>query len=212
MKDIDVCKLFFEQDPSDLLKYKCKVCSKVVKKGGSSYSNLGSHMRGQHAEQLQAATQARSIGQRTLDQSCFDVRVNEVYSWMELVVMENLPFTIVESTWMRSNVKFKATITRHSIADAVEATYEVVRKKVQEMLPPKFGLMFDGWSENGVHYVVSFAVFGDNDQRRELLLHFGTFRFEDSFTAEDHIDHFTDLMDSIQMNHAFMKVSLMNAV
>ncbi len=91
MKDCDICKQFFEADSAVPNKFKCKLCSKDIKKNGSSYSNLGSHIRGMHPEELVAADQARKSGQMTLDASCFDARVIEIFSWMELVVMENLP-------------------------------------------------------------------------------------------------------------------------
>ena len=174
--------------------YQCNICSKSFRKGGSSYSNLASHVKQQHKSDLETFVADKQAASGRLDFDLFSAKTKEMFGWIEYVVMENLPYAFVESPLARKYTNLPH-ISRHRIANVVHALYTVVFDKVVEQLPQKFGLMFDGWSERGFHYIACFAVYGEAGCRREILLHFGQFLSEGTFTAADHILFFEDVLE-----------------
>lgn len=183
-------KFFVEEGPTS---YKCKECGKVLKKTGSSYCNVAVHFRSQHAKIIEEEEQKMKVGQATLQFEAFDQKTRDIFLFAQYIVLEGQPFNCVESAWIRKNTTIQSTVSRHFISNVINELCEVCMLRVKEKLPKRFGIIFDGWSNDGYHYIATFAVFGKGNERVQVLLNFGS--LEDSYTAEDHVKHFTDVLE-----------------
>jgi hypothetical protein len=56
------------------------------------------------------------------------------------------------------------------------------------VLPPIFGIMFDGWSSGNTHYIAIFAVFSFERKAVHILLAFSPPLDEESYTADAHYE------------------------
>ena len=84
---------------------------------------------------------------------------NALYSWIALVVDKNLPFTAVEDETHRAASKHKP-ISYKTLLKYVGKLADQVKKDLKSILPPHFGLIFDGWTHKRLHIVAIFAEFG----------------------------------------------------
>jgi uncharacterized membrane protein len=58
----------------------------------------------------------------------------------------------------RGELKKISTVT---LKHHMETTVDIAKKEIQQALPKQFGITFDGWSDQGVHYLAVFAVGSD---------------------------------------------------
>jgi hypothetical protein len=76
----------------------------------------------------------------------------------------------------------------------MDCLVQVLEANITETLPERSGLAFDGWSENGVHYLAVFAV-GPGIPGGKVLLGFSPFDSEDDLSAEEHKFYIETLLD-----------------
>ena len=125
--------------------------------------------------------------------------VINLYGWLELIVVTNQPFTIVENSVYAKHTKLKP-VSRPTIMKYMDLITKRVEKSIQEILPPKFGIIIDGWTESGTatNYL---AVFGAIPQKRgrertEPLLACSPLSDEADFLAESQ-KHFIEFTLSV---------------
>ena len=77
-----------------------------------------------------------------------------------------------------------------------------MEKAIRTILPQKFGLILDGWSNDSEHYVALFAVFtsyssGKNPKsiQRKVLLAFQPFLDEEKLDTQSHFDFFESTLE-----------------
>ncbi len=73
---------------------------------------------------------------------------------------------------------------------------DAVIVKIKAVLPNKFGLILDGWSNGTKHFVAIYAVFPNSKGKREqILLDMQPFPDETNQTADNHIDFIHYVLD-----------------
>jgi hypothetical protein len=115
-------------------------------------------------------------------------------------VNTNQPFSFVESEETRLYSKL-GPVSVGSLMKYMEATAALVRKKVADALPEQFGVVFDGWSHNSMHYIGVFSVWGNANCRREALL--GLLPLMDGVridncSAQSHVLFLKDILESYE--------------
>jgi hypothetical protein len=81
-------------------------------------------------------------------------------------------------------------ISNKTFIKYLEAVSKQVELKLKHELPNKFGLVFDGWSDDDVHYVALFACYRTKEGKTALpLLAFAPLLDETSFSASTHRDY-----------------------
>jgi len=99
----------------------------------------------------------------------------KLYSdWLLLIIFENLPLNSCDATrhpYLGKYITLKS-MSRNNFRKYLLLLQKYVLRKVKEMLPKRFAIMFDGWSVGTEHYLGVFAVFVDKDSglKRRLLL------------------------------------------
>jgi hypothetical protein len=80
------------------------------------------------------------------------------FGWIEIIVNNNYPFTVVEDATMRKYVSLPHVCIK-STKLYMWRLYEYVKDKLKDELSNRFGIIFDGWS-NGTseHLVAVYAM------------------------------------------------------
>ena len=117
---------------------------------------------------------------------------------MRLIIQLRLPLTFVNNPILRGALcesKY-GTLDYKTLKKALSRVSDALEKKIADLLPKRFAIMFDGWSEgsSSTHYVAVVAVCPpekDSDPaivRRQYLLGFSPVLDESNLTAESHLD------------------------
>lgn len=155
-----LCNLYFSQVEGDLNinLYKCKCGNKRVKTGG--WSNLLTHVTQSHKEEYKSVYLAALSGDGgAIEQfvSQCSSKSKNIYGWMEQIVMNDLPQTFVENVFVKRYSRL-LPISRNTVNKYLVRCQSIVKVIIKKMLPETFGLIFDGWTCTGEHYIAIFAT------------------------------------------------------
>jgi hypothetical protein len=172
--------------------WKCLQCDHQVKRTkGKGWTNLAQHAI-KHDGWRDVVDAFLKNGRGSMDryvQKKIGPAAWNIYHWLEWIIMDDLPFNFVERELTAANTKL-LPICSKTFIKYMELTHEAVEAKVNEILPPTFGIVVDGWTRFREHYFAMYAVYTDaNDNVQEILLSCGVQEEdEDSdsmdFTAE----------------------------
>ncbi|KAE8969351.1 hypothetical protein PR003_g28662 [Phytophthora rubi] len=151
-----VCRLLFTKKSKD--EFVCSTCSKVCK-SAHGYTNLIAHLRSNHPTYLEDASQA-ARNRNALRLRVVDDETRNIFRWCEWVVMDRLPLAFVERKMTRKNASLPS-ISEKTLKSYLVRVYQSTEARVAEELPPSFGIVLDGSTFNGRHYIAIFAVFDD---------------------------------------------------
>lgn len=139
----------------DDLSWQCKKCLKTKAKSGG-WTNLLSHLRScvgkdfeevyTEQQKMMAPTSGGSYFIRISD------REKEMCKWIEFIVMKNLPVSFVNCPYTREITKLKH-VSAQTLRSHIIDLLAVVKKTIEAELPPKFCIVFDGWTEGTHHYI-----------------------------------------------------------
>ena len=183
--NVDYCNFFFElKSDENNVQYKhCTMCSckrKYIQ--GNGQTNYLTHLATQHPDYIEIYKREKEIAKKNskpmdkfLKRAASKKAIN-IYSWIEWVLDDNLPFLFVESENTRANTTLDH-ISRKTIMKYISALANKLRDKVTKILKngKTFGLIVDGWAHGSDHYMAMYATLmlhdhnGDEDVA-ELLL------------------------------------------
>ena len=109
--------------------------------------------------------------------------------------MTGKPFSFVDINLTQKYFKL-TPITRRTFMKYLQLLIKEVEKKTELELPEKFGLILDGWSENGsrTHYVDNFDLYQSKGQPETPLSAFCPLLDETDFSAKSHMDFLKQLL------------------
>ena len=110
------------------------------------------------------------------------------------LLTDNLTLNFVEKANTRKNVRLKAISTK-TLKKYMQALTKALEVKIAGLLPDRFGQVFDGWSNGGVHYIATFAAFHGQPEDKPILLAFSPVDDEQDLTAMSHYDFLVDTND-----------------
>lgn len=147
-----ISKFFFTNTEGD--SYLC-LCGKTRKQQAKKgYQNLVEHVFTSHPNYKELM----KTGNRQLTlQELSSFKSQSIFSWIELIVFEYLPFNFVEKERVRKILKIQP-ISENTLKKYVELLCEAVEQRITNILPQKFGISIDGWTEGSVHYYGLFAI------------------------------------------------------
>lgn len=77
-----------------------------------------------------------------------------VYRYARFIVLQSLPISIVLCQELRDVFRFGPHICRQKLTEILFSLCELVEKRIAEKIKGTSGaLMYDGWSDTGIHYV-----------------------------------------------------------
>lgn len=162
----EVAKYFYEQSVDDSHKYTCKKCQLVRMQSGTGYTSLIDHLHREHPSFIEEIVKFKSSNQSNIMTAFTNKTGENIYGWMEDVILNNLPFSYVTVPSVRKHSKLDP-ISLKTFYKAMNLTVKHVEKVVAKILPPTFGIMLDGWSHGTTHYLGLYAVI--SNEFNELL-------------------------------------------
>ena len=127
---------------------------------------------------------------KSLDDFCVSSKAKNIYSCLEWVICGAHPYSFVEDKLNRKYANIEL-ISRNTFVKYLGLLTRKVEESVQKALPPRFGLVMDGWSESSssTHYVAIFAVFrGSSNPTNMDLLSFSPLLSEEELSADSHME------------------------
>jgi hypothetical protein len=132
------------------------------------FSNLYTHVKTDHKNWETLIESARLKIQPQL-QFAYNSHVRAVYGWLDLVVTTGIPFTAVEDETFRKYMKLE-NISYKTLVKYLDAVAETVARTLANLLPSKFGVVFDGWGGPMNRHYVALTVFADKDGKTAARL------------------------------------------
>ena len=114
---------------------------------GAGFTNLKNHLR-DCIPDYEAQFNAR-------DEVILDIRnhikvdhvTQKIFSWIEWIIVENLPFNFVEKVMSRKNSKMEP-ISKYTLLKYMDQLGYECEEVLKNILPDRFGISFDGWAFN----------------------------------------------------------------
>jgi hypothetical protein len=148
-----ICEYFFEK--VDCFSWQCKKCEQKKAKSGG-WSNLLSHLRSCVGKDYEQVFEEHQKLKTSTEGGGYFIRVSdrekEVFKWIEFIVMKNLPVSFVDCPYTRDMTRLKK-ISAQTVRWHILELLSVVKETIQAELPPKFIIVFDGWTEGTHHYI-----------------------------------------------------------
>jgi hypothetical protein len=175
----EICRKFYESlECSD--KWKCLGCNVIRKKNPSGWTNLYEHIEKQHSDELkifiESSVTLRGVKSIKEFLTCGS-KVKNIFAWIEWIITENHPFEMCERELSRKYSNLEP-ISTPTLMKYLEKLGQAVRVKLQKVLPLKFGIILDGWSQNGIHFIGLFANYHDNTLQNSIPLNVSLLRKE----------------------------------
>ena len=126
---------------------------------GNGWTNLDTHVFEKHAdykEKLADFQRSNSKGISSFFNAASEDAKN-FHDWIEWMVMNDESPNFCENKYVRKNTKLKEVSTETLLKYAYKLN-EIVKDAISDELPETFGLIFDGWSMAGEHYIAIFAT------------------------------------------------------
>ncbi|MEY5045775.1 MAG: hypothetical protein RL713_1000 [Bacteroidota bacterium] len=144
MNKEDVCRHFFKVSSKEH-HWDCKFCSdeeghstKTLKqKQGTGWSNLFSHIQSVHPDYQNI------IKEKSKSMFTVPAKVKNMASWIELMVMKNLPLALVDDELFRKASCYNP-VSSNSLKKYMELLCREMEEELRNILPKKFGIIFDG--------------------------------------------------------------------
>ena len=201
-----VVKFFKQSDDVEQADVWVCRCGKSRKKG-NGWSNLMEHIIRHHNDHLEQVKASDTIQISHF----FRKRDRNVFSWVEWIVMDLLPWSFCEKDTTRKYSRLEK-ISIDCLLQTMRRLQVVVEQKIRDLLPSQFAIMFDGWSSGGTHFLAVFAVFPDDTNDRgynRVLLSFAPLEDEEHLDANSHWDSVYEVLKMYGKN--FMNVSCLIA-
>ncbi|KUF77507.1 hypothetical protein AM587_10002609 [Phytophthora nicotianae] len=175
--------------------FRCNICGSTRKQaGGTGYSNLIAHLDGKHAGYDAQYTAAQGGNDSPLESFGFVAEESShLFQWIQWIIMRNMPVHEVEDAFTRAMSKLRP-VTVKSVQKCMEGIAIKVGQQLEKELGELFGLMFDGWSHAGIHYVALFAVYEADGKLHVPLLGLSPLA-DGTQTADAHVQLFKSTLD-----------------
>lgn len=176
---------FYFNDLGDGL-FGCKKCGQQRKQSpGTGYSNLMGHLSAKHKDFAAEYADFQRSATQSLDSFGFvDETTSNMYLWLNWIVERNLPLCEVENPTTRSVVKMEPTTAR-TLKTYMLHTAGRVGAVISAEMGSAFGVMFDGWTNNSIHFLGVYAIYMKGDKRCQRLL--AVSPMQDGQSAAEHV-------------------------
>lgn len=189
-KPKDIALQFFKNQVDD--SYLC-YCGTIIKqRKNHGYSNLLHHLNNAHPTYESLLIDDNN--QKSIT-SFYNKDATWIFSWIELIVMENLPLSICESAYFRKYIGLDS-ISTSTLKKYINTLFSHLRNVFKTKLPKAFGLIFDGWTFDSTHYVALIAIFPNvtSNVAEKILLSIAPLFDETSLSAENHKEYVEEIL------------------
>ncbi|OWZ08124.1 hypothetical protein PHMEG_00019383 [Phytophthora megakarya] len=117
-----------------------------------------------------------------------DDKTHKVFSWIDMVLSCNLPFSFCETEAASNYVKI-GSLSTDSLVKYMRLLVRAVETVIASNHPKSFGIIFDGWTFRSEHYVAVFASFRHDGKVQNILIAMAPIIDDnvDNLTASSHV-------------------------
>ena len=172
----------------------CQLCpeskKKIKQKIGTGFTNLRTHIINVHPNWQACKSVQSKLNHFIRPKS------SHLYGWLKKVILNCQPISIVENPIELEFTTLKP-ICRKTLKEAIVNTSEEVKSIISKIIPSKFCICFDAWTENKIHFIGIYAIFNDlNNTPQNVLLAFTTLVDESNWTAQNYADTISNVLES----------------
>ena len=221
-----LCTYYYSAS-KDGKEWRCRKCEQLKSKNGG-WTNLLSHLKScvgkdftlqylEHATRVQqqhsshVGVDGNSAPAATMHS--FVLRLSdaekEMAEWISYLVERNQPISLVDCPATRRLAKLKP-VSSKSVRKHILSLMTVVKEHIKHrLLPAKFALVFDGWTEGTDHYIGIWASYnttdGSDDGKEhpiQTLLSIRPLLADgiEGMTAQDHLCHINRILEGYGKN------------
>lgn len=200
LKGRRLAELFFTRDGPSSSQWTCRCGAKRAQKG-TGYTNLCTHIFSDHPDYTELESGGVAADGRSTLLSFWPRKAQNIHGWLELVIMGLFPFSFCENQYAKRYMR-PESITVKTYMKYMALLADVVEKKISNLLPNTFALVFDGWSCHDTHYLSIFATYPSSTERgfSQVLLAFSPMGDEEKLDANEHLQ-FTSFVLSLFGNN-----------
>ncbi|GMF33445.1 unnamed protein product [Phytophthora fragariaefolia] len=134
-----------------------------------------------------------------------DDKTHKIFSWIDMLLSCNLPFSFCESEASSNYVKI-GSLSTDSVVKYMRLLVREVETVIANILPKSFGTIFDGWTFRSEHYVAVFASFRHDGKTHNILIAMAPIIDDevDDHTASSHVK----FLDTILSYYGHNKASI----
>jgi len=183
----DLIEYYFKKIEGDVYTCLCNMSRKCKK--GTGFSNLLSHIHQAHPIYVNEFQSFRQNNTRSIF-GMLDNKSLNTFGWIKIIVENNLPISFVEDEFVRKFMKLKP-ICRNTLKSHMKLLKDEIIQNNKANLITKFGIVFDAWSSNGIHFVCLFA----SSPVFSVLLKFFPFENEEDLSANSYKTFLVDTLE-----------------
>lgn len=170
--------------------YACRICGqKKRSKGG--YSNLKSHLNLIHEGWEVKGERMIEEAKNSQITDFLTAKPRTIYLCLKLMCAKSLPLNLFSDPIFRE--MHKDGPDPRTLKKYMNLVHQEIVKDLKQILPPKFGIVFDGWSNKYVHFLAIFAVIPQSEENsngpKYYCLSFLPINEDGSMTANSHVLH-----------------------
>ena len=182
LQNKSVVDFFFTPLGDDM--FKCTCNKRVKQPGKKGYTNLMSHLKNVHKDSWEDEyRKSKTKEQAVLPYPKVNKKAENIFRWLEWVILENREYSFVDKPLVRKNTKLEP-ICQKTLQKYIDLVSLEVEKKITSALPSNFGLIVDGWSQQSEHFVGVFACFDVDGVNEKPLLAFSVLPDETDLGAD----------------------------
>ena len=191
LKGTTIRDAFYTRSIEDPSYWICK-CGSRRKKTGTGWTNLVTHVLNQHPDEyssLQNAESKRDTAKReSLPFKFYKRKTINIHGWLKLISSCNQPFNVCEIKQYIDHMKYEK-IDVDTLKKYGHELVKTIEQKIKFMLPDKFAIVFDTWTQGTTKYTAVFSSsYADTSKGYETyLLGFSPFLNELSEDADTYI-------------------------
>ena len=128
---------------------------------------------------------------------------NNLYCWLDWIIISGLSFSFIEQDLTRTHIKLKP-IPRLTFMNYLILPTKQVESIISKKISAKFGLVFDGWSDvaTSTHYITVSACYPDKKQKRkQAMLAFSPIPDETDPSAASHVNFISETLRVYQKDN-----------
>ena len=137
----------------------CKVCvDDIIQNLRNGYRNLLNHLNKHDWEPMISDKDTK-----TKLPFSVDTKAINVHKWLKWIFGSKLPFSFADGELTRNNTNLESR-SRQTLTKDMHCVVLEVEQVIRLILPDSFGLVLDGWSDGGSHFIGAYALCPDGSR------------------------------------------------
>ena len=123
----------------------------------TGWTNLINHVNREHREAVELLSKTPSRDHQGILRYLTPKKGKNIFGWMEIIMFGLRPFSTVDDKILQRHLNLDP-ISVNTFKKNIDSVVKTVKRKITDVLPDRFALVFDGWSSGDTHFIAIFAT------------------------------------------------------